>query len=230
MRKSAEIGRGSHTQIGRLDEVEEQMASLWSRIENPAIQNLCVDWGMDAEFYPEVIPDLYAGEPLWLYARLPYEPRQVTVCGDLDGRPWEIESRLSPVSGSNDLATLWARSKVEALEDSRIFGTDPAQIRYDVLDLALGYGLLTRYTSLVAVDRTPARPAAEGLSSDPIPSLLPAGSGTATGFSGTATGWLAQCLLALLSLTVASGMLLYLPPSRAQASRGDRSPMTSSVS
>jgi Ca-activated chloride channel family protein len=230
MRKSAEIGRGSHTQIGRLEEVEKQMAGLWSRIENPAIQNICVDWGMDAEFYPEVIPDLYAGEPLWLYARLPSEPRQVTVCGDLDGAAWEIESRVSPVSGSSDLAMLWARGKVEALEDSRIFGADPEQIRQDVLDLALDYGLLTRYTSLIAVDRTPARPAAEGLTSDLLPSLLPAGSGTAAGFSRTATGWLAQCLLALCSLAVATGMLLYLPPARAVVSRGDRSPMTSSVS
>jgi Ca-activated chloride channel family protein len=221
MRKAAEIGRGSHTHIGRLEEVEERITGLWSRIENPAIKNLCVDWGMDAEFYPEIIPDLYAGEPLWLYARLPHEPRQVTVCGELDGDNWEMESRPLPVAGSENLASLWARSKVEALEDSRLFGTDAETVRATVLDVALEFGLLTRYTSLVAVDKTPSRPGSRDLEPENIPSLLPAGSGMASGFSGTATGWLAQCLLAMFSLFVATGMLL--------GAGGYRSPMTSSV-
>jgi Ca-activated chloride channel family protein len=229
MRKAAEIGRGSHTHVGRLEEVKDRISALWSRIENPAITNLCVDWGMDAEFYPELIPDLYAGEPLWLYARLPHEPRDVLVCGELDGNYWEMQSRTMPAAGSENLATLWARSKIEALEDSRLFGTDPDAIRASALDLALEFGLLTRYTSLVAVDKTPSRPVADGLMPENVPSLLPAGSGMASGFSGTATGWLAQCLLAALSLFVATGMLLYLPPCHEASTRvssGARSPMT----
>ena len=226
MRKSAEVGRGSHTHIARLDEVSEQMATLWRRIENPAIQNICVDWGMEAEFFPEVIPDLYAGEPLWLYARLPHPPREVTVCGELEGRYWELDSREIPAAGGESLATLWARSKVEALEDSRMFGSDPADIRAEVLEVALGYGLLTPYTSLVAVDRSPSRPASQALQSGDIPSLLPAGSGPASGFSQTATGWPVQFALSLLCLFVATGMLLYLPPSRSAAAGSDHSPMT----
>lgn len=229
MRKAAEIGRGSHTQIGKLDEVEERMAGLWGRIENPAIQNVCVDWGMEAEFFPEVIPDLYAGQPLWLYARLPHEPREVTLCGELDGRYWEITSTSLPGSGGDHLATMWARSKVEALEDSRVFGSDPAMIREDVLDLALDYGLLTRYTSLVAVDKTPTRPGTHGLERQDVPSLLPAGSGMTSGFLKTGTGWIAQLLLALVSLAAATGMLLYRPPSRASTTGGDRSPMAPSL-
>ena len=201
MRKSAEIGRGSHTHIGRLEEVEERMTGLWSRIENPAIQNICVDWGMNAEFYPEVVPDLYAGEPLWLYARLPFEPREVTICGELEGRYWEMSSRELPGSGGSSLAMLWARSKIEALEDSQIFGADPDMVHEEVLDLALQFGLLTRYTSLVAVDKSPSRTGSAGLDFEAIPSLLPAGSGIASGFSQTATGWMAQLILALVSLS-----------------------------
>jgi Ca-activated chloride channel family protein len=223
MNKSAEIGRGSHTHIGRPEEVEERITGLWARIENPAVQNICVDWGMDAEFYPEVVPDLYSGEPLWLYARLPHQPREVTVCGELEGRYWEMISRELPGSGGGNLATLWARSKIQALEDSRIFGTDPDSIRADVLNLALEFGLLTRYTSLVAIDKTPSRPGSRELEAGEIPSLLPAGSGIASGFSQTAAGWVTRLILALISLLVATGMLLYLPPSRAG---GARSPMT----
>jgi Ca-activated chloride channel family protein len=126
-------------------------------------------------------------------------------------------------SGGGNLATLWARSKIQALEDSRIFGTDPDSIRGDVLNLALEFGLLTRYTSLVAIDKTPSRPGSRELESGEIPSLLPAGSGIASGFSQTAAGWLTRLILALISLLVATGMLLYLPPSRAGSAR---SPMT----
>ncbi|GAH11090.1 unnamed protein product, partial [marine sediment metagenome] len=132
MRKAAETGRGSHTHIGRLDEVGERMSLLWSQIQYPALKDICVDWGMDAEFYPEIVPDLYAGEPLWLYARLPHQPREVTICGEFEGRPWQQDSTLLPGAGSENLATLWARSKVEALEDSRIFGAEPDFIRNEV--------------------------------------------------------------------------------------------------
>ena len=224
MRKAAEIGRGTFTHVGQLEEVGQRMSELWVHIENPAVQNLCVDWGMDAEYYPEIIPDLYAGEPLWLYARLPFEPRQVTLCGDLDGRPWETVSRISPLPGSPGLATLWARRKVEALEDSRIFGVDHETVRRGVLELALEFGLLTPYTSLVAVDRTPLRPATAELAAEAIPSLLPAGSTMASGFTQTATGWPAQLGLASIALFIATGMLLYLPPSRASHAGGARQP------
>jgi Ca-activated chloride channel family protein len=226
MRKSAEIGRGSHTHIGQVDEVEERISSLWSRIENPAIQNICIDWGMDAEFYPEVIPDLYAGEPLYIHARLPLEPRTVTICGELDGRYWEMESRLLPASGNSNLATLWARSKIESLEDSRIFGAEPEAIRRETVNLALEYGLLTRYTSLVAVDKSLRRPQAEMLSSENIPSLLPASSSMSSGFSSTATGWKTQLFLSFISFFAATGMLLYKPPFRAANTGSARSPMT----
>jgi len=224
MRKAAEVGRGSYHHIGKQDEVEERMTALWARIENPAVQNLQVDWGMEAEYYPEIIPDLYAGDPLWLYARLPFEPQEVTLTGELDSRYWQAVSRVSPLAGGEGLATLWARSRVEALEDSRIFGVDAAEVRRQVLDLALEFGLLTPYTSLVAVDRTPTRPPAEDLDSEGVPSLLPAGSALSAGFSATATGWPLQLTLALLSLFVATGMLLYLPPSRAQLAGGARRP------
>ena len=183
---------------------------------------------MDAEFYPEVVPDLYAGEPLWLYARLPHEPREVTICGELQGRYWEMSSRELPGPGGSNLAMLWARSKIEALEDSQIFGADPDVIREEVLDLALQFGLLTRHTSLVAVDSSPSRPGSAGLDVEAIPSLLPAGSGIASGFSQTATGWMTQLILALISLLVATGMLLYQPPSRARIAVSARSPMTPS--
>jgi len=219
MRKAAAFGRGQHTHIGKLEEVEERMTALWTRIANPALQDIRVDWGMEAEYFPEIIPDLYAGEPLWLYARLPHEPREITVTGALDGRAWEQASEPQAGSGSENLASLWARNKIESLQDSRLFGADPELTQLEVTALALEFGMITPYTSLVAVDRTPVRPAAQPWQTDVVPSLLPAGSSmTSLGFSATATGWLGQLLMALATLFAATCLLWFCsPPRRVQA-------------
>lgn len=208
MNKSAIVGRGSHTSIGRLESVESEMAGLWGRIQSPALMDICVDWGMDAEYFPEIIPDLYAGEPLWLFARMPSQPNQVTVCGEFDDSAWELHTQPLKSEGSETLAMLWARNKVESLEDSRLFGTDPDWIRAQVTDLALDFGLLTTYTSLVAVDKTPARSRDQALRQDSVPSLLPAGS-NATGFASTAAGWKLQILLSFITLAIASGLFFF---------------------
>lgn len=214
MNKAAIIGRGSHTNIGRLDGVEAAMTSLWSQIQSPALTDICVDWGMDAEFFPEIVPDLYAGQPLWLFARLPAEPREVIVCGEFDGAPWEQITPVASTGSSELLASLWARSKIEALEDSRLFGTDAQLIQSQVTDLALEFGLLTQYTSLVAVDKSPVRPQNAALDAQQVPSLLPAGStANIAGFSATATGWKMQLLLSLITLSIALGLYLF-PTSR----------------
>jgi Ca-activated chloride channel family protein len=205
-----------------MEDVKARIASLWTRIETPAVQNLDVEWGMDAEFYPEVIPDLYAGEPLWLYARLPHEPRDVTVSGEIDGGYWDTRARLAPGGGGENIASLWARNRIEALEDSRIFGIDADEVRQQVVATALEFGLVTRYTSLVAVDRTPSRPVHEDLAQSDVPSLLPAGSNFVMGFSQTATGWPAQLALSLLSLFVVLAMLLHTPPKRERRTTGSK--------
>ena len=211
MRKAAEVGRGSHTHIGNLEEVEERMSMLWTRIRLPAISSVCVDWGMDAEYYPEIIPDLYAGAPLWVIARLPSEPRNIELCGELNGLPWHHEVKAKPGYGNDTLASLWGRAKIESLQDSLVFGADPDLMRLEVTEVALQYHLLTPHTSLVTVDKTPARLPGEALETANLASLLPAGSsGAVAGFPGTATGWQTQMVLSLLVLTVA-GWLFWSP-------------------
>ena len=214
MRKAAEIGRGSYTRIGKLDEVAQQMSALWGRIQVPALTDICVDWGEAAEFYPEIIPDLYAGEPLWLIARLPSEPAMVSLCGDFNGLDWELDvngwdaATASP--GADNLAILWARKKIESLEDSLMFGADRELSQLEITGTALEFGLLTRYTSLVAVDKTPRRDMSEALAQSEVPGLLPAGtSSQLAGYPNTATGWVSQLLLSLFVLMLSASLLWF---------------------
>ncbi len=213
MRKAAEIGRGSYVHIGKPEEVEAQMSALWNRIKLPALTDICVEWGDSAEYYPEIIPDLYAGEPLWILARLPSEPTMIGLCGNLNGLDWNLNingwDAAAGGHGGDNLAKLWAAKKIESLEDSLMFGSDPELTRLEITGLALDYALLTRHTSLVAVDRTPRRDIGESLALADIPGLLPAGSPTQlAGYPATATGWLSQLLLSLFVLLLATSMLL----------------------
>jgi Ca-activated chloride channel family protein len=214
MRKAAEIGRGSFVQIAKPEEVGERMSSLWQRIELPALTDICVDWGDSAEYYPEIVPDLYAGQPLWLIARMPSSPGVIELCGKLDGQDWQQTvygwEALDLHDGGDNLAKLWARQKVESLEDSLLFGADPELTRLQITEVALDYELLTAYTSLVAVDRTPRRQAGDLLAAFDIPGLLPAGSSRQlASFPGTASGWLARSLLSAFVLLLATAMLLF---------------------
>ena len=222
MRKAAEIGRGSYVHIGKTDEVEERMTALWARIQLPALTDICVNWGDNAEFFPQVIPDLYAGEPLWLIARLPSEPTLIGLCGTLNDQDWDMNingwDAANGNSGGDNLAKLWARKKIEALEDSLMFGADPELTQLETTAIALEYGLLSRHTSLIAVDKTPRRNMSDLLASSEVPGLLPAGSSTSlAGYPSTATGWMTQLLLSIFVLLLATSMLLF---------SGSRLPMT----
>jgi len=232
MRKAAEIGRGSYIHIGKPDEVEEQMSALWGRIQLPALTDICVDWGDAAEYYPEIIQDLYAGEPLWLLARLPSEPTMIGLCGKLNGLDWNLNingwDAASGGSGGDNLAKLWARKKIEALEDSLMFGADPELTRLEITGLALDYGLLTRHTSLLAIDKTPRRDSSESLARSDIPGLLPSGSTTQlAGYPPTATGWVSRLTLSLFVLLLATSMLVF-SGSRLPLARPSASPSESS--
>ena len=84
-------------------------------------------------------------------------------------------------------------------------------------------GPVIRITSL-----TPVRPENAALETRDVPSLVPAGSTFASGFSQTAAGWKLQLLLSLIALLVTTGMLVYRPPSRASRASGDRQPLGTS--
>ena len=138
----------------------------------------------------------------------------IGLCGNLNGQDWDLNvngwDAAAGSTGGDNLAKLWARKKIEALEDGKMFGADSELTQLEITGLALDYGLLSRYTSLVAVDKTPRRKTSEALASTDIPGLLPAGSSMRlAGFPSTATGWLTRVLLSLFVLLLATSMLLF---------------------
>jgi Ca-activated chloride channel homolog len=177
MTRAAELGRGAFTHIGSVDQVEERMRELFSKLENPAITGLAVKFsGATAEITPAVIPDLYRDESLVLAARLDKLAGSVEIKGKIGDRPWIVNIPLANAAEGKGLSKLWARRKISDAEIARTTKqVSPEQADKTILALALEHQLVSRLTSLVAVDATPSRPEGEPLKLTELPLNLPAG-------------------------------------------------------
>jgi Ca-activated chloride channel family protein len=180
MSRAAQAGRGTFTNIDKVGEVTQRMAALFEKLEKPVLTDLAVEWpaGVEAETYPSPIPDLYAGEPVVFAAStastLPADAN-VRISGRSFGQAWTRSLSLAGHENRPGVAAVWARRKLAALEDSRLDGTPQEQVRADSLQLALAYQLVSKYTSLIAIDPMPVRPANEPVLRGEVPTNLPDG-------------------------------------------------------
>jgi len=177
MTRAAELGRGAFSHIGSVEEVEQRMHELFAKLENPAVTGLSVQFSeAKAELTPAVIPDLYRDQPLVLAARLDRLAGSILIKGFAGDRPWQTTLALAEAKEGEGLSKLWARRKIEDAEIARTLReATPEQTDATILALALQHQLVTRLTSLIAVDKTPDRPAGETLKPSDLPLNLPAG-------------------------------------------------------
>ncbi|MEM8682046.1 MAG: marine proteobacterial sortase target protein [Pseudomonadota bacterium] len=213
MRRSAELGKGSFTMIGAIGEVASQMDALFEKIERPRAKNIHIDWPAGVEMYPSTIPDLYAGEPVTVRVRSEqafHAGSMVRVTGDTAGGGWLVDIPVVEDYSGFGVGALWARAKIASLFDEQRRGADAQRIRGEVVQTALKHRLVSRYTSLVAVDRTPQRDASSPLKTQAVPSLMPRG----TAFPQTATA--ADLLRAIGLAILAFAMMLWMWQQRSE--------------
>ena len=215
MRKAALAGRGSFTYIGKVDEVGAQMAHLFAQLESPVLKNLSLRWpdGSVVDSWPRQLPDLYLGEPLVLAAEIDRASGQVELSGDTGRERWSTSLSLEDARPGSGIGSLWARRKIDGLVDRISDGADAASIRAEVIPLALEHRLVTRYTSFVAVDHTPARPQQSPLDSNVLATNLPHGWQHEAVFGELprgATDSRLHLLLGLLGVAFSLGLMLAL--------------------
>ncbi len=158
MRKAATKGRGTFTYIGDINEVQEKTISLFKKLEMPALINIQLDLNRDTyEIFPNIIPDLYAGETTTIFIKGKQLPRNLAISGNYQSREWQTSAELTSTVQSG-IRVAWAREKISSLmslqHDSSTENEQRA-IEKEVTDTAMKHHLVSRYTSLVAVDMTP---------------------------------------------------------------------------
>ncbi|MBY3594697.1 marine proteobacterial sortase target protein [Rhizobium bangladeshense] len=179
MTKAAEIGRGTFTQIGSTYQVASRMSELFAKLQNPAMTDIAANFeGIAAEdITPNPMPDLYSGEPVVLTAELPQgKPAgKLQIVGTTGDRPWRVEMDIANAADGSGISKLWARRKIDDFEARASERRDPVALDKDIETVALAHHLVSRVTSLVAVDVTPSRPVNEPLGSAKLPLNLPEG-------------------------------------------------------
>ena len=179
MTRAAEMGRGTFTHIGSEAQIAERMKELFLKLENPAMTDLALVWpdGVQVEAWPTPLPDLYRGEPIVLSAKVDEGTEgRLRLTGRSGGDVWAVDMNISTdAPNRSGVSQLWARRKIASLEAARTMGGDWEAFDKEITGVALTHHLVSRLTSLVAVDKTPARPNSEDLTRTDVPLNLPSG-------------------------------------------------------
>ena len=217
IRKAAQFGRGTSTFIGDVRDVGERMTALFEKLERPALTDLSITWPVGAEAYPRELPDLYAGEPIVAAASFTGAPQTLSVIGRRGGKAWGALLATGAGTPAEGVGALWARERIASLSDSIVEGTPEDEVRPLIVATALEHNLVSRYTSLIAVDVTPIAPAGTAPQRTAIPGLLPAGldpAGFVGGLPQTATPAPLLAAIGAALLALAAALRLRLPKRR----------------
>ena len=210
--KAAQFGRGTFTFIGDVREVKEKMGALFRKLENPALTDVTIDWPGGADAWPRPVPDLYAGEPVIVTAQFPAGTMQGNVA--ISGK--RADRRAGVAAGQwRRIRTKMSRA-MGARENRRVDGRRPARARNRHSQRGARHRaarhLVSKYTSLVAVDVTPTRPAGTDVVKSAMPGNVPEG---LTGFSQlprTATPAALLIVIGLVLLLAAAALIVLRRP------------------
>lgn len=214
MSRAASFGRGTYTAIGDLNEVNEKMGLLLHKLSSPVSQNLklVTDNGQMIESYPSPIPDLYMGEPLVITAKVPDDTESLVLSGTVAGQSWSSSLAIKKGAEKTAIAKVWARDKIRHLMDSRVGGNPIEEIKNEIVATALKYHLVSKYTSLVAVEEKVSRPENARLQQLDVAKKLPHGMQLSSIYGGgakTATPASLLTLLGVICLSISLVLFLY---------------------
>jgi Ca-activated chloride channel family protein len=153
----ARQGRGAVAYLGLNDDATEVMAHFYERIRRPALTDIEIDWnGMQvSEVFPQEIPDLFVGRPVVLTGKFSGEGvDKIRIRGRVGNEVQAVELPVAmdgPAVGRKALPAVWARMKIADLADEAAMAPS-ADVAAQVRQVALEYGLMSSFTSFVAVD------------------------------------------------------------------------------
>ena len=154
MSEAASIGRGTFTYIGKIDEVQEKMLQLFHKLNHPVLRDIEIMWDdkSTVDYWPNPIHDLYIGEPLLISLKLPKNQKQLQLRGKTFQSDWSTNLQIEKGGKATGLNVLWARNKILSLNQKLNRGANAEEIKQEITAIGLKHQIVTRHTSLVAVD------------------------------------------------------------------------------
>ncbi|MEP6720480.1 MAG: VIT and VWA domain-containing protein [Variovorax sp.] len=179
----ARAGMGEPFIITDPIQAPEQAARFRRMVESPVLTNVKATFGgLDVyDVEPTALPDVLGERPVIVFGKWRPNPEglakgRVIIEGQSANGPYRQELAIDAKVRQDTAAlrTLWARHRIGALSDQEALeGGDAFKQR--ITDLGLKYGLLTQYTSFIAVDKVVRNPVPQNAASVDQPSPLPKG-------------------------------------------------------
>ncbi|MBL8161526.1 MAG: VWA domain-containing protein, partial [Anaerolineae bacterium] len=150
--------RGAGSYVRPSERIDEEVASLYSKISAPVLTDVTLDTGslLTADLYPaQPLPDLFAGTQLTLVGRYRGEAENLsfTLRGQVNGQEqvfvYNGFNFPARAGGEAFIARLWATRRIgDLLNSVRLNGENPELVD-SIVRLSVRYGIITPYTSFL---------------------------------------------------------------------------------
>ncbi|MFQ5693580.1 MAG: VWA domain-containing protein, partial [Nitrospinota bacterium] len=157
---SGQIG-GASDYVSHREDIEVKVSSFFRKVSEPVLADLSLEWGglQTRDVYPRALPDLFRGSQIVLLGRYKAGAvKKVRLTGSVEGerKTFEYEVRFPREAAGNDfLPRLWAHRKVGYLLDEIRLSGETQELKDEVVRLAKKFGLVTPYTSFLAMEDEP---------------------------------------------------------------------------
>jgi len=157
----ARAGMGEPFIITDPGQAPEQAARFRRMVESPVLTNVKATFGgLDVyDVEPQALPDVLGERPVIVFGKWRPDSNgqakgRVIIEGQGASGPYRQEVRIGDRTRLDTAAlrTLWARHRIQSLSDQEAL-EGSAALKDRITELGLKYGLLTQYTSFIAVDK-----------------------------------------------------------------------------
>lgn len=148
LKRMAKVGGGTCELLTPSDDIEASVARFEARFGTPIAEKVEVLGNSVADDRKRT---LFTGRPeSWI---MEGAPKAVEVVGS--SAEGDVKFEVEPVEIEFPLGSLWARARVAALEDRIALNPQEEEgLRPEILRIALEYGIASRFTAFVAVEKT----------------------------------------------------------------------------
>lgn len=162
----SQVGKGDSEMVTLADKADAAVERFVKRTQTPILTNLSATFdGVAVEdVLPKEIPDVFDNKPVVLYGRYTQPGHgTVTISGQLGDSLWtkQIDLDFTPNHEAGALPSLWARQKIDDLSAENYLAafqpdapTRQAGFQDKIVDVSLKYGVMSEFTSFVAVEPT----------------------------------------------------------------------------
>ena len=149
---------GTADRVTSSADLESVLVDFLARIARPVLSNITahVEGAGAYDLEPRTPPDLFAGGQVQLVGRYRQPgPARITIRATYRGRPHELVGTFDlPALARGDAALrrLWAKRKIEFLQDELWWNGDAKELRDEIVQLSLEERILTPYTAMLVLE------------------------------------------------------------------------------